>query len=129
MAPRKRRPVRSTRMAPKQARKEDFALAMRRNPTEPERLLGEELRRAGYIFSTQQILNGYIVDFYFPLQKLIIEVDGHYHFTVPGRARDKVRTAVLLRRGYSMLRFTNAQVTGKRAEVLKAIEKRLKRRH
>lgn len=106
-------------------RKEEFAARMRKNPTPAEQALRDALHERGYRFRCQQILHGYIVDFYFAVPKLVIEVDGYHHFTPQGRANDKIRTAVLLRNGYSLIRFSNAQVLRRTEETVALIEKKL----
>lgn len=58
-----------------------YAKQMRRNPTPSEAKLWELLRRdrLGYRFHRQRALYGYIVDFYCPKLKLLVEVDGDSH--------------------------------------------------
>lgn len=123
---RKRKPPRSVRVpAKRRVSKEDFALKMRRNPTPAEKCLRDALKAADHKFSSQQILNGYIVDFYFPAAKLIVEVDGYYHFTPTGKTVDKIRTGVLIRNGYRVLRFPNNEVITHTELVLRRIDKAL----
>lgn len=52
----------------------------------------------------------YIADFCFPDTKLIIEVDGEYHFTPEQAERDKERTAILKNHGYTILRISNQRI-------------------
>jgi very-short-patch-repair endonuclease len=91
-------------------RKRAFAQAMRDNPTEAEELLRRALWFAGLRPMRQKIVKGYIVDFYFAKAKLIVEVDGHHHFTAKGRTADRIRTGVLTREGYQVMRFSNSKV-------------------
>lgn len=60
---------------------------------------------------TQQHLNGFRVDFYWPDLGLVVETDGlHYHRTPAQQARDHRRDQAHLAAGLTPLRFTHAQV-------------------
>ena len=55
------------------------AKELRRNPTPAERLLWAHLRRnqlGGYHFRRQQVISGFIVDFYCHRAAVAIEIDG-----------------------------------------------------
>ncbi len=60
------------------------ARAMRKTPTHSELLMWRELRKGqlgGYKFRRQHIIRTFIVDFYCPDVKLVIEIDGGIHQT------------------------------------------------
>ena len=60
---------------------------------------------------TQQRLNGFRVDFFWPDLKLVVETDGlRYHRTPSQQARDRLRDQAHLAAGFTPLRFTHAQV-------------------
>jgi len=62
--------------------KADLAREFRSNMTYPEKLLWEKLRSNqldGYHFRRQQVIGGYIVDFYCHQAGLVVEVDGISH--------------------------------------------------
>ena len=84
---------------------------MRHTPTEPERRLWQLLRKSqlgGLKFRRQAVIGQYIVDFYCPRRKLVVEVDGESHV---GRGDvDAARTAHLKRLGYRIMRVTNDDV-------------------
>ena len=87
------------------------AREMRRFPTEAEALLWAELKNrklAGNKFRRQHPIGPFIVDFYCPMRKLIIEIDGLIH--LEQKAYDETREDFLLSMGYMVLRFTNQQV-------------------
>lgn len=88
-----------------------FAKKHRKNPTPAERKLWFLLLK-GYkpYFYWQRQIGGFIVDFYCPAAKLVLEVDGESHFTEGGKAYDAKRSAYLERQGLRILRFTNAEV-------------------
>ena len=95
------------------------ALEMRQNMTPSERSLWSELRNNrldGWHFRRQQIIDGFIVDFYCHRAGLIIEVDGPIHDSQ--QDMDAEREAVLLNRGLKIIRFTNDQVMNEMPSVL-----------
>jgi very-short-patch-repair endonuclease len=60
---------------------------------------------------TQEWVNGYRVDFYWPDLKLVVETDGlRYHRTPTQQARDRRRDQAHAASGLTQLRFTHAQV-------------------
>lgn len=81
--------------------------------TESEQLLWSRLRRKQILviqFYRQKPIGNYIVDFYAPRAKLIVEVDGSQHFDVQHAIEDKKRDAYLNDQGLRVLRFNNLQV-------------------
>ncbi len=60
---------------------------------------------------TQQRLNGFKVDFFWPELGLVVETDGlRYHRTPAQQARDRRRDQAHARVGMTPLRFTHAQI-------------------
>jgi very-short-patch-repair endonuclease len=60
---------------------------------------------------TQQRVNGFRVDFYWPELRLVVETDGlRYHRNPVQQARDRVRDQAHAAAGLIALRFTHAQV-------------------
>jgi very-short-patch-repair endonuclease len=87
------------------------ARALRKNPTDVERLLWRHLRMwqlDGYKFRRQQPIRNYIVDFVCLEKRLIIELDGGQH--VEQLKYDTERDAWLRAQGFSVLRFWNNEV-------------------
>ncbi len=80
--------------------------------SELERRFLRLVRRAGLPTPlTQQTLNGFRVDFYWPELRLVVETDGlRYHRTPAQQARDKVRDQAHTAAGLIALRFTHSQV-------------------
>jgi very-short-patch-repair endonuclease len=85
--------------------KKVFARQLRKNMTPPEKLFWLVLRckKTGFKFRRQEIILGWIVDFYCPQKKLIIEVDGKCHDTQ--KQQDDRRDRVLLEYGIKTLRI------------------------
>ena len=63
---------------------------------------------AGLHFRRQQIIDGFIVDFYCHAAGLVIEVDGSVH--AKQTAYDAERDRILAARGLRVLRVGNAEV-------------------
>lgn len=92
-------------------RKLALARRFRKEMTPAERELWKVLRNrnlGGYKFRRQKRIGSYIVDFYCPKCKLVIEVDGAVHINMVGD--DTMRTAWLEEQGYRVIRFNNNQV-------------------
>ena len=104
------------------------AIANRKEPTIAEKILWSELKTQslGSKFRQQHLIGNYIVDFVCLSKKLIIEVDGDYHFTEVQTQLDSNRTSVLSELGFKVIRFTNEQVIKSISKVLETIEQELK---
>jgi len=86
---------------------------LRRDMTDPERVLWHRIRCKqihGVHFYRQKPLLAFIVDFYCPKAKLVIELDGSQHHTAEHQARDRQRDARLGALGIRVVRFDNRQV-------------------
>jgi len=94
---------------------------MRSEATAAERKLWQNLRRAnlGVKFKTQYAARGYIVDFYCPQQRLIIELDGGQH--AESIEYDERRSSILGKDGFRVLRFWNSDVLENIEGVLESI--------
>ena len=56
------------------------------------------------------VIGEFIVDFYCPSAKLVIELDGMQHYTPQGLAHDEERSAYLEGIGLNVMRFKNQEV-------------------
>ena len=91
--------------------KRQRAKELRQKMTPEEALLWHALRTnklAGWHFRRQQVIDGFIVDFYCHAASLIIEVDGDIHNTQ--KEQDAERDAHLISRGFRILRVKNDEV-------------------
>ena len=90
----------------------DKAREMRKNPTEAESVLWNYLsdNKMGVHFRRQHPVYGYIPDFVCLSEKIIIEIDGGYHFEGEQLEKDAERTRQLNEEGFIVLRFTNEEV-------------------
>jgi very-short-patch-repair endonuclease len=100
-----------------------LARIMRKKMTEAENKLWEELLR-GFKFRVlrQRPIDNFIVDFYCPKLKLVIEIDGASHFSDEGLALDKERTEILKAYGLKVLRFSDHAVIKKFSLVCEQIK-------
>lgn len=106
-----------------------YAKKHKNSPTKWESLFFKYLSDLHYPFKTQipVIVNKtkspqlYILDFVLTEHNLIIEIDGKQHFTKENLKKDNRRTKLLKQQGYSMLRFSNRQVSTFTKEQIKDI--------
>ena len=64
----------------------------------------------GYQFYRQKPIGDYIVDFFSPRAKLVIEIDGSQHTFDEKTEYDRVRDEFINSLGLRVLRFTNTEV-------------------
>jgi len=118
---------------------------MRMNPTPPEAFLWGMMEVVGglekgegietnedffmldffqFEFKRQEIVHGWIADFFFPEANLVIEVDGKYHNS--SKRADDERDRILYEKyGISTLRFTGKKIYTRPIEVLDTISNKL----
>lgn len=100
------------------------ARRFRSNMTDAEATMWEKLRRkqlAGIQFYRQKPIGDYIVDFYAPRARLVVELDGWHHAREVGRKRDDERTSFLEEHGLTVLRFDDRQALTETDGVLSVI--------
>jgi len=107
------------------------ARRLRRDQTKEEKQLWRALRAgrfSGFKFRRQHPIGEYTLDFYCPLARLTIELDGFGHGLPRQIARDIEREKFLLERDIEELRFWNHQWHQNREGVLLEIWHALQRR-
>ncbi|MGZ5282623.1 MAG: DUF559 domain-containing protein, partial [Bacteroidia bacterium] len=102
---------------------------MRKNPTEAENLLWQELRgdKLGVSFRRQHAIGIHIVDFVALDKKLVVEVDGEVH--EQQMREDQERTEALQTQGFHIIRFKNEEVAQNIEEVKQRIKTELAKPH
>ncbi|MEM7759817.1 MAG: DUF559 domain-containing protein [Cyanobacteria bacterium P01_A01_bin.40] len=98
------------------------AKELRQKMTPAEKILWEYLRAKRFHnlkFRRQQIIAGFIVDFYCHSLGLVIEVDGEIHDHQ--KEYDRERESILEAKGLQIIRFTNQQIIEDIETVLNAI--------
>ena len=104
----------------------EFAKENRKQPTESEEKLWEQLRNRkihGCKFRRQHPIEGYIADFVCLEKKVVVEVDGGYHDAEQQMKIDEFRTLTLQKNGYRLIRFSNEEVLNKIDWVLDEVKK------
>jgi len=101
------------------------AKELRHDMTHAEKILWQELRanKLGVHFRRQQVIAGFIVDFYCHKAALVIEVDGDIHNLQ--REEDARRENVLREMGLRIVRFRNEEVMKNLSAVVGKIRRRI----
>ncbi len=87
------------------------AKSLRKNMTKEERHLWYDfLRQYPIRFLRQKVIGQFIVDFYCPEVKLVIELDGSQHYEPIGLEKDTERTHYLSQYGIKVVRIPNNEV-------------------
>jgi len=83
-----------------------------KEPTNIEIKVYKELKKRGFLFEKQKIINGkFIVDAYIPKLNLVIEADGDYwHSLLKAKERDKRKNDYLQEHGFNLLRLTETEI-------------------
>ncbi len=111
-----------------------FARENRKNPTPAEKKMWYEIidklkKEFPNKWLRQRIIDNYIVDFYSPSLKLVVEIDGDSHFTKEGIEYDKIRTETLNKYGLNVIRFTNDEIINSPDAVYFKISKFIKEKN
>jgi very-short-patch-repair endonuclease len=83
-------------------------------------------KQLGHWFYRQKPVGIFIVDFYCPHSKLVIEIDGGQHFSKEARKYDRERSVFFVSVKLRVLRFTNKEVLSNITAVLEKIKRELK---
>ncbi|MFH1926216.1 MAG: endonuclease domain-containing protein, partial [Chloroflexota bacterium] len=100
-------------MLPYNGNLKQYSRQLRENMTDAERRLWSKIRMKqlkGYQFYRQKPIGDYIVDFFCPMAKLVIEIDGSHHLVGETIEYDRIRDDYLSSLGLRVLRFTNTDV-------------------
>lgn len=101
---------------------QERARELRWSMTPAEQVLWDALRGRklhGLRFRAQHPVGRFILDFYCPERKLVVEVDGEIHDEQA--ERDQARTARLEAYGYRVVRFRNDEIMNDLVSVLDRI--------
>ena len=104
---------------------EEFRRKLRKKMTPAEVALWKLLRRqqlAGRIFRRQCSIGKYVADFFCYSESLVVELDGHQHFTPDGLKHDEERDQYFQSIGLRVLRIENERVFNNTQQVLDYIE-------
>ena len=96
---------------PKSHKSRNLSRVLRNNPTKEENHLWYDFLRSYPLrFHRQYVIENYIVDFFCPKAKLIVELDGSQHYYPKMISNDITRTKSLEKYGFTVLRYTNIEV-------------------
>jgi very-short-patch-repair endonuclease len=101
------------------------AKKLRANTTPHERILWRALKELpieGTHFRRQAPIGNYVVDFFCPAKRLIVELDGGHHNEDATAKRDGERQAWLEHQGYRVLRFWNSEISSELSAVMERID-------
>jgi very-short-patch-repair endonuclease len=100
------------------------ARELRQEMTPAEQLLWQELRanKLGVHFRRQQVIAGFIVDFYCHQADLVIELDGSVHEEAAQKESDIRRDKTLSELGLRVVRFHNQEVLKNIKRVIERIQ-------
>ena len=77
-------------------------------------------------FYRQRVIENFIVDFFCPSMKLIIEIDGSQHYSGEQEEKDRVRDKRFSDLGYIILRYSNLDININFKDICEDIYKRLR---
>jgi len=85
---------------------------LRNNATKAERMLWQRLKagQIGYKFRRQHGIKQYIVDFYCPELRLMIEIDGSAHNFSQQQKHDFLRERKLEKLNFKVVRYNNNDI-------------------
>lgn len=102
---------------------------LRSSMTDAEQLIWSKIRRKqidDVQFYRQKNIGNYIVDFYCPRGKLVIEIDGGQHYENEGIKKDRTRDDYFRSLNLTVLRFSDTDVFKNINGVLERIRVHLK---
>lgn len=107
--------------------KKQFRKNLRKSSTSQETILWSRLRnnQLGHKFRRQHSIGKYIVDFYCPERRMVIEIDGSQHIEAQ-RDYDVERDNYLKKLGFRVLRFWDNEINNNLEGILLKIIDNLK---
>ncbi len=115
-------------MLPFNRKLKPLARNLRNNMTDAEQLFWTKVRKKqinDYQFYRQKNIGNYIVDFYCPKKKLVVEIDGGQHYENHEIKRDQERDQYMQTLGFTVLRFSDIDVLTNIDGVIKRIHEHL----
>ena len=103
-----------------------YAQRLRREMTPQERKLWYDcLKTLPVRVRRQHVLGPYIVDFYVPDRRLVIELDGSQHYDAEGTEQDRTRDAYFAEHRIKVLRYSNHEINASFDSVCEDLYRRL----
>ncbi|MBE3584070.1 MAG: DUF559 domain-containing protein [Limnochordaceae bacterium] len=98
-----------------------------RHPREDQLWQALQRARLDGLFERNALIGGYEVDLVARRQRLIVEVDGFFHYARSAQERDQAKEEVLGRLGYTVIRVQNEEVRVSPDQVVNRIRAALRR--
>ncbi|WP_036978037.1 endonuclease domain-containing protein [Pseudobutyrivibrio sp. MD2005] len=106
-----------------------YSRSLRKDMTKEERHLWYDfLKSYPVTIKRQKVFDKYIVDFYCPSAKIVIELDGNQHYEAEGHSADLVRDKYLSDLGIKILRYSNYDINNNFIVVCEDIDNNIKAR-
>ena len=100
---------------------------LRKNMTKEEKHLWYDfLKKIPFTVKRQHNIENYIVDFYIPEKKIVIEIDGIQHTAPKNAQKDEIRDEALAFWGITVLRYSNKDINTNFYSVINDIMEKLK---
>ncbi len=80
----------------------------------------------GFFFDRNYKINNYTFDFYAPLLKIAIEIDGYAHEFSDVLSQDEPKTLYIQSLGITVLKFTDYQILVDIEEIIRAVKHQIK---
>ena len=106
-----------------------LARNLRSSMTDAEQLIWSRIRKKQICdvqFYRQKNIGNYIVDFYCPKGKLILEIDGSQHYEEEGMKKDRARDNYFDDLSLTVMRFSDIDVFKNINGILERIQEHLK---
>jgi very-short-patch-repair endonuclease len=104
---------RITKGQPVDPAKKELARRMRHAPTASERIAWKFLRNRrmlGLKFRRQQVILGFIADFFCAEERLVLEIDGSSHEPLERQVQDEERSLILARLDLKVVRIRSDEL-------------------
>lgn len=111
------------------AAKVELSRELRKEMTEAEKVFWEMVRNRrmfGLKFRRQQVIDGFIVDFYCDSLGLCVEIDGGVHDNIEQKNYDRQREELIALRRLRIIRFINDEVLNHEETIKNRIREVLK---
>ena len=103
------------------------AQTLRKNMTPQEKHLWYDfLKKLPFTVKRQHNIDNFIVDFYIPSKKVVIEIDGIQHNSTEHKEADRKRDAILAEWNIIVLRYSNESIDKNFMRVVEDILTKLK---
>jgi len=104
-----------------------FRRKLRNNATKPERILWKKLKskQLGYKFRRQHGIESFIVDFYCPELRIVIEIDGMSHDSPDQIEKDKLREQFFQQEKIKIIHINNDEILNNVDKVMECLDAKI----